>query len=287
MADKTGQIDIRGLDIQKLVVGFAEEANILKNYVRISPTSAREIRYFSKTSGFLDSVDTTTITASQIANTSDKSRPVVVSQSWTRNTSYVRKYFVTSEMISDEDIKDSDVDCYSVTIRDLVRAGARQVDSRIYTVITTGTGVLTGAATAAWDTVATCNPIKDILVMKAAIRSNGYNPEGAIMYIHPTVHKDLMNYLINVKGSSIPSFSSNLMSPGVVHELLGARVIVSENATDGQVAFFVPNCACWKEFMPITTGVVEEVGVGRAVRIWEEGECILEEPKSSYLLTTA
>lgn len=283
----SGEANIRGLDVQKLAVGFAEEANVLKNYVRVSPTSAREVRYFAKTSGFLDSVDTTGITASQIANTSDKSRPVVVEAAWTRNTVYVRKYFVESPMISDEDIKDSDVDILATNIRDLVRAVARQVDSRIYTVITTGTGVQTSAAIASWDTVATCNPIKDILTMKAAIRGYGYDPEGAVMYIHPTVHLDLMNYLINVKGSSIPSFSSGLAGSGVVHELLGVRVIVSANATDGQAALFCPNCAAWKQFSSLQTGVIQEVGIGQKVRIWEEGEAILEEPKASYLLTTA
>ncbi len=114
----------------------------------MTPTNAREIRWYQKTSGFLDSTNTTGITASQIENTSDKSSPVVVEQSWTRTTSYVRKYFVESPTISDEDLRDSDIDILAGNVRDLVRAVARQVDSRIYTVLSTGTGVLTGAAIA-------------------------------------------------------------------------------------------------------------------------------------------
>ena len=286
MADTSGMKDLRGLDIQKLAVGFAEEANVLKKYCRVSSTGAREIRWYSKTAGFLDSTDTTGITASQIANTSDKSRPVVVEQSWTRNTSYVRKYFVESPMISDEDIRDTDIDILATNVRDLVRAVERQVDSRIYTVLSTGTGVLTAAATAdGWDDAATGNPILDLLEAKRQIRTNGYNPEGAVLYINPIEHKNLLNWLINVKGSSIPSFATQKVESGVVMELLGCQVVVSENATTDQALLFTREAGCWKEFTPLTTGIVEEVGIGKKIRVWEEGEALLTDPKASFLIT--
>ena len=80
MADGNAMADIRGLDIDKLAKGFADEENVFKNFVTVSPTKAREMRWYQKTAGFLDSVDTTGITASQIANTSTKSLPVVVEQ---------------------------------------------------------------------------------------------------------------------------------------------------------------------------------------------------------------
>ena len=135
MADQSAQADVRGLFVDKLVKGFADEENVFKQFCTVTSTSAREIRWFQKTAGFLDSVDTTAITASQIANTSSKSRPVVVEQSWTRNTSYVKKYFVESPLISIEDIKDSDVDVLATNVRDLTRAVARKVDLRIFSVI--------------------------------------------------------------------------------------------------------------------------------------------------------
>src|SRR3990167_976576 len=104
MADTSAMADIRGIDVDKLVKGFADEENVFKKFCTVTTTSARELRWFQKTAGFLDSVDTTAITASQIANTSSKSLPVSVEQSWTRNTSYIRKYFVESPLISYEDI---------------------------------------------------------------------------------------------------------------------------------------------------------------------------------------
>jgi len=53
MADTSGMQDIRGIDIDKLAKGFADEENDFKNITTLSTTSAREIRWYKKTSGFL------------------------------------------------------------------------------------------------------------------------------------------------------------------------------------------------------------------------------------------
>jgi hypothetical protein len=287
MADTNAQADIRGIDIDKLAKGFADEENIFKQFVTVSSTKAREIRWFQKSSGFLDSSDTTAITTSQIANVSFKARPVAVEQSWTRQTSYIRKYFVESPMISMEDINDTDVDILATNVRDLVRAVERQIDSRIYTVLSTGSGVQTAAAVAdGWDDAVTGNPILDILNAKQMIRSYGYDPEGAVLAINSIEHKNLLNYLINVKGSSIPSFAAEKLGSGVVMELLGCRVVVSENAPTDQALVFVPQrAATWKSFVPISSVVMDEPGIGKKIRVWEEGECLLTDPKASFLIS--
>jgi HK97 family phage major capsid protein len=286
MADTSGMADIRNLDIDKIAKGFAEELNVMKQFCVVAPTSAREIRWYSKTSGFLDSADTTTITASQIANTSFRSRPVVVEQSWTRTSSYVKKYFVESPLISQEDIKDSDLDLIATHIRDLTRAVERQVDSRIYTVVSTASGVQTGAAAAVWDVPANATIVKDILTMKQAIRAYGYNPEGAVLALNSQEYTDMLTWLIETKGSSIPAFSSEKVKSGVVMEILGCRVVVSENFTTDQAVMFIPQESCtWKEFMPITAVTIDEPGIGKKIRVWEEGEAICTDPKSVYVLT--
>ena len=87
MADSSGQADIRGIDIDRLVKGFAEEENVFKKFVVNSTTTAREIRWYQKTSGFLDTPDTTGITTSHISNNASGALPFVAEQSWTRNTS--------------------------------------------------------------------------------------------------------------------------------------------------------------------------------------------------------
>ena len=163
MVETAGMAEIRGIDIDSYAKGYADEENILKRYVTVTPTSAREIRWYSKTAGFLTTAATEGIAATtEGTNISERSMPPVVNQSWTRTTSYVRKYMWESETISMEDIKDCDIDILAAHIRDIVRLVERQVDARIYTVLSTGTGVQTAAATSEWDVAATANPIKDI-----------------------------------------------------------------------------------------------------------------------------
>jgi hypothetical protein len=290
MADGNAQADIRGLNIDKLAKGFADEAIVLKNYVTNSATNAREIRWYKKTTGYLDSTDTTAITATQINNVAPKAVPVAVEQSWTRQTSYVRKYFVESPMISEEDIKDTDIDILATNVRDLVRAVAHQVDVRIYNILTESlspSAINTAAATGTgWDDATNGNPILDILLGKQKIRANGYDPNGAIIFINSIEEKNLLNYLITVKGSSIPQFSSAKVGSGVLMEILGCTVVVNEAATTDYALLFVPQrAATWKGFMAITSAVISEPGIGRKIRVWEEGECILTDPKAVHLVT--
>jgi len=297
MADASSQAEIRGIDIDKLAKGFADESNVFKKFVVNSNTKAREIRWYQKTSGFLDTADTTGITETHIANTSSKSRPFVTEQTWTRQTSYIKKYFVESPLISDDDIKDSDVDILATNVRDLVRAVERKVDLRIFSVITEAaaatptipnpTNVETTAATAdGWNDDVTGNPITDILIGKQKIRANGYNPEGGVLAMNSIEHRFLLNYLINVKGSSIPQFASNRIQDGVVMEILGQQVLVSENITTDYVIQWVPSrSATWKSFMPITAAIITEPLIGIKIRVAEEGECLLTDPKSVHVIT--
>lgn len=297
MADTSGEQDIRGINIDRLAKGFADESNIFKKFVTISKTKNREIRWYQKTAGFLDSVTTTGMTSTMISNVAERAQPSVVEQSWTRQTSYVKKYFVESPTISMEDVRDSDVDVLATNVRDLVRAVARKVDLRIYSVITEAdaatptvpnpTNVLTTAAVAdGWDDATTGNPIKDILVGKRKIRAQGYNPEGSIVLMNPIEHEFLLDYLINVKGSSIPGFSTEKVKSGVVMEILGCNVVVSENATTDFVIQWVPSrSATWKSFVPMTSVVIRDPGIGVKIRAWEEGECLLTDPKSVHVIT--
>jgi len=281
----SGEAAIRGIDIDKLAKGFADEENQFKKVCTVSKTAAREVRFYRKTSGFLDSADTTAITASQIANVSERSRPVVVEQTWTRVTSYVRKYFVESPTISEEDIRDSDVDVLATNVRDLVRAVARQVDKRIYDVITTDNGN-TNASTAAWDAGSGQDPIEDLMEAKQLIREDGYNPEGAFLLLSPKDHKSLLTWLITTKGSSIPNFSSQRVQDGVVMELLGLNVMVSANVDADEAAVVVgQRCMTWKAFTPLTSAVLSDPGIGKKIRVWEEGEAIMTDTNACCIIT--
>ena len=295
MADTSGMAEIRGIDINKLAIALEEEADIFRKFCNVTNTAAREIRWYQKgtgTNGILDSTDTTGITASQIANVAPGARPVVVEQSWTRKTSYVRKYFVESPTIPDEDIKDSDIDILAGNLRDLTLAISRQIDARIWNVMTedqTAVDINTNATAAAWDAASytNVNIVEDLMEAKQNIQVNsGFSTDGAILFLSPKDHRSMINWLIDGKGSSIPSFSSARLADGVVMEILGLRVVVSNNVTADYAAVVIPQKAVtWKAFTPISSAVITEPGIGKKIRIWEEGEAILERPKCVNLIT--
>lgn len=289
MADSSGQADIRGIDINRVAKSFADEEIIFKRFILVSKASARELRWYKKTAGYLDSVDTTGITASQIDNTSFRSRPVVVEPSWTRQTSYVRKYFVESPLISDEDIKDTDIDILMTNVRDLVRAVARRVDTRIYNVLTESqspSDINSAAAVGTgWDDATNGNPIEDILVAQKNIRSNGYDWRGGVIAMDSLAYQQLLTFLISTKGSSIPSFSSEKVVSAAVMNLLGMNVVVSENVVTDSVAVFAKTAVRWKSFMNLKSVVIPEPLIGTKIRVVEEGEAILEQPKAVSLIT--
>jgi hypothetical protein len=289
MADNSGMALIRGIDIDKVAKGFAEEVMLMKRFCLNTNTSAREIRWYQKTAGFIDSTDTSGITASQIANVAQGALPVVAEQSWTRQTSYVRKYMIESPLISDEDIKDSDIDILAGNVKDLVRAVERQVDLRIWNVVTENlsvTNINTVAITHEWDDYTNTTPIADLMQAKAHLQTYNYNPEGAVLMLNPNEHMYLMNWLIATKGSSIPTFASQRVGDGVVMEILGLRVVVSNVVTADYAVIFIPQTSVtWKTFMPVSSVLIEEKLIGTKIRVAEEGEALLTDPRSVCLLS--
>jgi len=289
MADFSSMVDIRGIDIDKLAKGFADEnPSTLRALCAVSPTSAREVRWFQKTAGFLDSIDTTDITASQIP-TSEKSLPVIAGPSWTRNTSYVKFFKVESELISEADIKDTDIDLLSSTIRDLTMAVQRQVDAHLYTVLTVadvGTGENTLSITDEWDDTANCVPISDLAKCREYLKNFNYEPNGAIFLCRPDVERFLLNYLIAVKGSSIPQFASAKVGDAVLLEIMGFRVVSSTLVTSDKACVFVPQRAVtYKEFRAITAASVEEKLIGTKIRVAAEGVGLLTDPKAVVFIS--
>ena len=295
--DTFGEQDIRGIDHTMFVTGFADEDSLLKGLVAVIKAKNREIRWFQKTAGFLDSTDTTDNTVSRIFNMPERAIPTIVGPKWTQKTSRVKKFFVESEMMSEEDLMDNDVQAMATTLRDLIRAVANQVDIRIYSTLIEAadatpttpapSDTLTTVAIAdGWDDAVTGDPIKDILIGNRKIRAQSYDTNKIVLYINPIEHQNLMVYLISVKGSSIPAFSSQAVIKGQVMEILGNRVIVSQNATtDGALQFVEGRSAEWRSFTPMKSHILDFPGIGKKIRVLERGEGLLTNPKSVHQIT--
>lgn len=294
MADTAGQIDIRGINIDTISKDMFDEALIFYNEVTVETTPNREIRWYQKTSGYLTGTSVTAGTL-RIGDVPYGARPFILEQSWTRNTSYVKKYFVESPTIDMEDETDNDVQVFLRNTEDLVNSVAFDLDGDIFDVATenqTPSNINSVTSTAAWDAASGQDPYEDVNEAEQKIREQTKEqPKNLTLYLSAKGYKDLKVWLVSTKGSSIPGFSSQLVENGVLMMFDGKRVVVSENvANDCAVVADLKRAVVYKEFMPLTTRIIEGgelTGIGRKIRCWAHGIALLVRPKYvAYIANT-
>ena len=284
MPDGAGQALIRGLDIDKVSKDMLEEASIFKNEVKNETTSSREIRWYQKTSGLL-----TATAPAKISQIAYGARPFVLRRTWTRNSSFTKKYLLDSEMIDMEDETDSDVQVFLNTAEDLTDAVAFDRDKDIWDVVSESrTPVLINdvTSTAAWDAASGQNPYEDVAEAEQLIREQTKRNPVLKLYLSAKDHKSLKVWLVTVKGSSVPGFSSQLIENKPLIQFDGKQVIISENVTaDFAMVANLERAAIYKEFMPLRTWIITEEGIGRKIRIGTNGITLLVRPKYVSLIS--
>ena len=97
--------------------------------------------------------------------------------------------------------------------------------------------------------------------------------------------KHLINYLITVKGSSIPQYASDLVTKLNLMGIRGCKVVVSPLFTTDYVTMLTPQAAVWKAFSPLRSFRIVDEGIGTKIRVKESGECLLENPKAVHVIT--
>jgi hypothetical protein len=247
--------------------------------------SGDSVRWYSETSA-----DLTATSPSVVANISPLSQFPTLEVSWTRNTSYVKK-FAAEGFMSMEDIKSADVDILARTLLRLTRAVTKQVDTAIYNVLSendTPVNINTVATNAAWNTASYTgvNIIEDILDAKYQMELYNYDTSNVVLYLSPLDYKSMVTWLIDGKGSSIPAFASEKVSTGTVMQLVGVSIKISPNVTADKALMMIPQKACtWKSYQDITSRSIEEAGIGTKLRVWELGVPILTDPRAVTLIT--
>lgn len=285
MADSVEMQDIRGLDIDKAVKGFALTEYIFKDLCTVSSTTGDSIRWYQETAA-----DLTATTPSVIKNVSPLSSFPTLEASWTRQTSYVKKYAAEC-FISMEDIKSADIDVLSRTLLRLTRAVTKQVDADIYNVLTenqTVVNINTNAASAAWNTASWTGVdiVEDLTEGIYNIQNQGYDTKEAVLLLSPLDYRSMVTWLISSKGASIPNFSSALMGQAAMTNILGLSVRVSPNVVADSAAIIIPKkAATWKSHTDITSRAIEDAGIGTKLRVWEIGIALLTDPKAVNLIT--
>lgn len=285
------EANIRGLDIDKTIKAVEFLEYVLERDVSKSATKSDQIRWYNKTTfGTLSA--TSPMTG---VNISPLSRFPTIETSVTRNTSYVRKYGYT-DFISMEDVEGADIDILALTVMELTRAIIRDVDTRIYNVMTNNLAGVTGAATdinmvtssGAWTSVAG-DPYRDVLAAQRVLwLSGGYNSNNPTLYLHPTDYQNLNVWFVTGKGSSVPVLASRLAENGTVGQIGGISIKVTPSVTQGKPMLALTSVACtWKSFTDTTSEVINHPGIGKEIRIWRIGEAILTSPKAICLISNA
>lgn len=285
MADTAGMQDIRGLNIDKTVKGFADSMFVFKQLCSVESSSSWQERFFREDSAVL------TNAGNPIEGVPRLSVFPHVEASWTQVDAYHKKHGA-EERISHEDVLSNSINTIARVLFKVAQAVTSSVDAEIWDVITanrdgTTTNNVTIAAGDEWDsnTEANRDPIQDILNAKKLIYEDNYNPDSnGYLCLNP---KDYANLLGNANIRNAGQFyTSDVTRNGKVGFLLGLQVLVSNNVTADYAAVVVGKLAAtWKQLDALQTKTIEDAGIGVTIRSWEIGVAQLVNPNAVCLIT--
>ena len=284
MVETSGQALIRGINIEKGAIAEFEEALIIKSLISSKPTNSREIKFFQKTTGYL----TLTLPA-KLSNIAPGAKPFVAETSWTPQTIFTIKYMLDSPMINMEDESDSEVSVFRDNAKDVSEAIANDVDNDVWNVISenqSASNINSVTTVAAWDAASGQNPFKDVLSAKTKIRQQTKRSiKNGVLLMNAQAEEDLLDWLVTVKGSSIPNFASDKVGNASLDKFSSLKVIISENITsDFAMVGDLNQAAAYRTFKPFQTVIITEPLIGRKIRSMTNGNTILIKPKFLTLI---
>jgi len=262
MADTSGQALIRGINIDKVSKDYLNEASVFRSHVRITKTSAREIRWYQRTSGFLSVTSPATIKVAEGA------RPFCSETSWTRNTSYINKYLLDTPIINMEDESDSEVKVFLDNMKLVVETVAYEEDGDIWDVASESQSAVnlnSVTCTAPWDSTSGQDPLEDVAEAVQKIREQTKRKvKNLKLFVSAKGEKDLRVWLTSMKGSSWSELASKLVVEGILSRFGGCSLAISENVTDDYAwVGDMKECVELKEFVSMKTAIINEELIGR------------------------
>ena len=281
-ADTIGEIDIRGENFERAVKGFANKLYKLSQILLNENSSKDSENYYRETS--------TPLTAGGNRNVNDVARgalPPELHPTWTLVTTFHRK-FMGQALIFYEDSLTNAINTQARSAFRVAEAIVNAKDLYIYTQLT-AEGNTSGVVAAAddWDsaTVANRDPIGDLLIGEAAMMANNYDVlQNGFLLVTPSEYGSLLR---NSKVVNNPSFkTADVVSNGVVGQIVGLKIIVSNNVSADEVMIVMgQRAATWKGVVGLTSAVIIDQGVSIKVRAWEMGHIQITDPQALYTIT--
>lgn len=285
-----GQVDIRSLNVNKLVTGFALRTYRFKQECTQISSSSFQERYFSETAADL------TQAGSPVEGVPRMAQFPSQHVTWTQHNSYHIKHGL-QDTIAYEDLVINEIDALRRTTLRISRAIAKSVDANIFNTITEGTAGVPSASPTnileydiaagnEWDsaTIANRDPVQDLLDARALIDAQDYDSSMCSLWVNPSDWAKLLGNP-NVRNAG-QFFTDDVTRNGNIGFLLGMKVIVSNNVTSDYAVLVIPNEACtWVTLKPMQTALIEEPGISTTIRCWEEGVAQLKNPKAVCLIS--
>ena len=277
VAETVGESTLRAEFIDKTIKAIALREYVLKDLCTVESSSAWTETYYRETN-----TDPTDITTGGGASVKIKGVPRLSpfpfgQASWTKVSGVNQKY-ACEGLISYEDELMSNISVIQRTLLRVARAPVLAVDSDIAALMLASAGnVVTISAGNEWDsaTVANRTPILDILNAIQEIRADNLNVLNGNGYLCVN-GRDFTNLISNSQVINNPTFKSGVMENGVVGEICGLKIKVTESlefgTPDKAYVVIAKEAMTWKTVVPLTTMTIEDPGIKKTIRAWELGQ---------------
>lgn len=286
MADKVGEVDIRGENISRIVKVWAQKKFKINNLFKHVKSKNWTETYYRE--------DPTILTAGGTRNIKEVGRLSAfptLKRSWTKVSADHFKYG-GEDIIPMEDILTDAINVQARTLNGITEGIVNAVDIASYAALTDeATTSGTVAAVAYWDDTAasTRDPIQDILRGIQAMDENNYDPlVNGILLLNPHDHASLM---MNSKVINNPTYKTgDVVSNGKVGQICGLTIVKSTSVTDDEAMIIINQLsATWQEVVGLTTGVVTDdavnLGTSTLIRSWTIGQIQITDPLAIYTIT--
>ena len=275
---EVASVVVRDQYFDKVIKQVAERAYKFKQALTISPTSSWKNFFYREGATPLAGLTGNAIKG--IPRGADFPQAVV---QWERIQAVIDKYGLENNIPWEDIISDS-IDVKERTLFKIAEGVVKAVDDQIYTALTSDSGVTTLNIHSAYTNGGGWNQasgavIDNLMYGKQIIAENNYDVSNLMLFINPRDHRSLVKYLTD-KGAQFPTVSSDKAMNGVVGNLVGITIVVSNSVTVSQALLVVPKrCGTWKELVPLTTITKEDAGKNLLVRSWEYGVTEVTDPK--------
>lgn len=282
----TGDIVLRAENVDRAVKAIALMEYKLKTLCTVDSSSAYTEKYFRETNS-----DPTTVgvAATQTIKGVPRLAPFPYGEvSWTQVSGVNAKY-ACEGMIAQEDQLMGYLPIIERTLIRIGRAVARAEDEEILARMSADYGnTLAVTAGSEWDsaTVANRDPVKDLLNAQLKMREDNIDPLTGNTYIvvNGSSYVDLLSNSKVINNSTFKS--ADVVSNGVVGELVGCKIMVTE-AVAADTAYLVVKgeAMVWKQVKPLTVEQIENKGINTVIRAYSYGHCQVVTPNAIVKIT--